>query len=406
MGASTSGRQLAGRKGIVYQSGAYSADSMSQIASLTRRTGRELQREHAVPAEMSIVVPTFRERENVAALAAKLDTVLSGIAWEVIFVDDDSPDDTAGEVKRLAARDTRIRCLKRIGRRGLAGACIEGILSSSAPYVAVMDSDLQHDESVLPRMLEQLKSGDADLVVGSRYAAGGNSDLAGRRDSMSRSATALTRRLTGVTITDPMSGFFMMRRDRFDALAPELTSDGFKILLDIVMSARGGLRVREEPYRFSARQYGESKLDARIVVDFIGLLLAKTTGIAISTRFLLFCIVGGMGLGVHLAMLRLGLTAGMPFPPAQTVAVIAAMTGNFLLNNQLTYRDKRLSGLGLLRGLFGFYAISSVGAVANVGMASWLYAYQPVWWLAGAAGAVMGAFWNYSMSTMLVWRVK
>ena len=133
MGASTSGRQLAGPEGIVYESGAYSADSMSQIASLTRRTGRELQQEHAIPAELSIVVPTFRERENVATLAAKLEAALSGIAWEVIFVDDDSPDDTAGEVKRLAARDPHIRCLRRVGRRGLAGACIEGILSSSAP---------------------------------------------------------------------------------------------------------------------------------------------------------------------------------------------------------------------------------------------------------------------------------
>lgn len=379
---------------------------MSQIASLTRRMEREPQREHAVAAELSVVVPTFSERENIAALTAKLEAALSGIAWEVIFVDDDSPDDTAGEVRRLAAHDARIRCLKRIGRRGLAGACIEGILSSSAPYVAVMDSDLQHDESVLPRMLDRLKSGDADLVVGSRYAAGGNSALSGRRDSLSRSATAVTRRLTGVTMTDPMSGFFMMRRDRFEGLAPELTNDGFKILLDIVITARGGLRIREEPYRFAARQFGESKLDARVVLDFAGLLLAKTTGIAISTRFLLFCIVGSIGLLVHLVTLRAGLVAGMAFPPAQTLAVLAAMTGNFLLNNQLTYRDKRLGGYSLLRGLIGFYAISSVGAVANVGMASWLYAHQPVWWLAGVAGAVMGAFWNYSMSTMLVWRVK
>jgi dolichol-phosphate mannosyltransferase len=379
---------------------------MSQIASLTRRTERELQRAPAVPAELSIVVPTFKERQNVAALAAKLDAALTGIAWEVIFVDDDSPDDTAGEVKRLAAHDARIRCLKRIGRRGLAGACIEGILSSSASYVAVMDSDLQHDESVLPRMLDRLKSGDADLVIGSRYAAGGDSALSGRRDTISRSATAVTRRLTGITLSDPMSGFFMMRRDCFEALAPELTTDGFKILLDVVMTSRGGLRICEEPYRFAARQFGESKLDARVVLDFAGLLLAKITGISISTRFLLFCIVGGIGLGVHLATLRLGLLAGMEFPPAQTIAVMAAMTGNFLLNNALTYRDKRLSGLGLLRGLLGFYVISAVGAVANVGMASWLYAHQPVWWLAGLAGAVMGAFWNYSMSTMLVWRVK
>ena len=380
---------------------------MSQVASLVaRRSGERELPLQAVPAELSVVVPTFKERENVGGLVEKLDTALAGIAWEVIFVDDDSPDGTAGEVKALASRDSRVRCLKRIGRRGLAGACIEGILSSSAPLVAVMDSDHQHDENLLPRMMSVLQKGDADLVVGSRYIDGGNSALSARRDAMSRSASSLARRLTGVKLTDPMSGFFMMRRDRFEQLAPSLSTDGFKILLDIVITARGDLRVREEPYRFSARQYGESKLDARVVLDFFGLLLSKLTGNALSTRFLSFSLVGSIGLAIHLMVLRLALGFAFAFPSAQSIAVLAAMTGNFFLNNQLTYRDKRLTGFRVLGGLIGFYGISSVGAVANVGMASWLYVHQPTWWLAGAAGAIMGAFWNYSLSTLLVWRVK
>jgi dolichol-phosphate mannosyltransferase len=380
---------------------------MSQIASLaSRRLGERELPAHAIPAELSVVVPTFRERDNVTALVEKLDSALDGIAWEVIFVDDDSPDGTAGEVKAIAARDIRVRCLKRVGRRGLAGACIEGILSSSAPFVAVMDSDLQHDETVLPRMFALLKSGDTDLVVGSRYIAGGNSALSARRDAISRSASSLARHLTGVSLSDPMSGFFMMRRDCFDGLAPALSTDGFKILLDIVITARGALRIREEAYRFGVRQHGESKLDARVVLDFFGLLVSKLTGNAISTRFLMFSLVGSIGLVVHLLVLRLALTSALAFPIAQSLAVIAAMIGNFLLNNQLTYHDKRLRGFGLLRGMAGFCAISAVGAVANVGMASWLYVHQPTWWLAGAAGAIMGAFWNYSVSTLLVWRVK
>lgn len=360
----------------------------------------------AVPAALSVVVPTFKEKDNVALVVQKLDLVLSGIAWEVIFVDDDSPDGTSGEVKALAREDSRVRCLKRIGRRGLAGACIEGILSSSAPFVAVMDCDLQHDESILPRMFALLEEGGVDLVVGSRYAAGGNSALSKRRDAISRSATSLARQLTGVSLSDPMSGFFMIRRACFDPLAPSLATDGFKILLDIVLTARGSLRIHEEPYRFGTRQHGESKLDARVILDFFGLLLAKVTGNALSTRFLSFSLVGGLGLFVHLAVLRLSLSAGLSFPSAQTTAVLVAMCSNFFINNQLTYRDKRLSGFGLLRGLAGFCAVSSVGAVANIGMATWLYAQQPTWWLAGAAGAIMGAFWNYSLSTLLVWRVK
>lgn len=380
---------------------------MSQIASLPmRRTETEESLLRAVPAALSVVVPTFKEKDNVALLVQKLDLVLSGIAWEVIFVDDDSPDGTSGEVKALAREDSRVRCLKRIGRRGLAGACIEGILSSSAPFVAVMDCDLQHDESILPRMFALLEEGGVDLVVGSRYAAGGNSALSKRRDAISRSATSLARQLTGVSLSDPMSGFFMIRRDCFDPLAPSLATDGFKILLDIVLTARGSLRIHEEPYRFGTRQHGESKLDARVILDFFGLLLAKVTGNALSTRFLSFSLVGGLGLFVHLALLRLSLSAGLSFPSAQTTAVLVAMCSNFFINNQLTYRDKRLSGFGLLKGLAGFCAVSSVGAVANIGMATWLYAQQPTWWLAGAAGAIMGAFWNYSLSTLLVWRVK
>ncbi len=380
---------------------------MSQIASLPVRRAEPRERPaSAVPAELSVIVPTFSERGNVATLIDKLDAALAGLAWEAIFVDDDSPDGTADAVKALAARDSRVRCLRRIGRRGLAGACIEGILSSSAPFVAVMDSDLQHEEAVLPNMLATLKAGDTDLVVGSRYIAGGNSALSRRRDAIGRSASSLARLLTRVELSDPMSGFFMIRRECFDALAPSLSTDGFKILLDIVLTARGALRIQEQPYRFGARQFGESKLDARVVLDFFGLLLAKLTGNAISTRFIAFSIVGSIGLIIHLGSLRLGLAAGMEFPPAQTVAVLLAMVSNFTLNNQLTYRDKRLSGLAWFRGLAGFCAVSAVGAVANVGMASWLYVHQPTWWLAGAAGAIMGAFWNYSMSTLLVWRVR
>lgn len=360
----------------------------------------------AVPAELSVVVPTFREKDNIGLLVQKLDSALAGIVWEVIFVDDDSPDGTATEAKLLSRADSRVRCIRRVARRGLAGACIEGILSSSAPYVAVMDCDLQHDERILPRMFELLKEGGVDLVVGSRYSTGGNSALSKRRDAISRSATSLAHRLTGVALNDPMSGFFMMRRDCFDPLAPSLATDGFKILLDIVLTARGRLRIHEEPYRFGLRQHGESKLDARVVLDFFGLLLAKVTGNALSTRFLSFSLVGGLGLVVHLAVLRLSLAGGFGFPSAQTTAVMVAMFSNFFINNQLTYRDKRLHGFGLVRGLAGFCAVSSAGAVANIGMATWLYAQQPVWWLAGAAGAIMGAFWNYSLSTLLVWRVK
>jgi dolichol-phosphate mannosyltransferase len=382
---------------------------MSQIKILPQPQARyPRSQDHALSPELSVVIPTFKERGNVEILVQRLDAALSGIAWEAIFVDDDSPDGTADAVKKIANEDSRVRCLRRVSRRGLAGACIEGILSSSAPYVAVMDADLQHDEKLLPRMFAALKNGEGDMVVGSRYVPGGSSAAFSQsRGTISRFATLLARRLTGVELSDPMSGFFMMRRDRFDPLARSLSTQGFKILLDIVITAKGGLRIVEQPFVFAARSHGESKLDAQVGLDFLGLLLAKLTGGVVTPRFLSFAFVGTIGLGVHLAILRTVLLAfGLAFPEAQAVATFAAMTGNFLLNNRLTYRDRRLSGFGFLKGLLGFYAISAVGALTNVGMASWLYAHQPVWWLAGAAGAVMGAVWNYSMATLLVWRVK
>ena len=382
---------------------------MSQIKILPQAQARHPRsQDHALIPELSVVIPTYKERGNVEILVQRLDAALSGIAWEAIFVDDDSPDGTADAVKRIANEDPRVRCLRRVSRRGLAGACIEGILSSSAPYVAVMDADLQHDEKLLPRMFAVLKNGEGDMVVGSRYVPGGSSAVFSRgRGAISRFATQLARRLTGVELSDPMSGFFMMRRDRFDPLAGSLSTQGFKILLDIVITAKGGLKIVEEPFVFAARHHGESKLDAQVGLDFLGLLLAKLTGGVVTPRFLSFALVGTIGLGVHLVILRTVLVAfGFAFPEAQATATFVAMTGNFLLNNRLTYRDRRLAGLGFLKGLLGFYAISAVGALTNVGMASWLYAHQPVWWLAGAAGAVMGAVWNYSMATLLVWRVK
>ncbi len=362
----------------------------------------------ATAPELSVIVPTFNERDNVLVLFARLDAALQGVAWEAIFVDDNSPDGTWEVVKELARRDPRARALRRIGRRGLAGACIEGCLASSAAYVAVIDADLQHDETRLPVMLAKLRAGEADIAIGSRYVEGGSSaSFDKRRQGISSFATTLAQKLLRIDVADPMSGFFMLRRDRFEQVAPQLSVQGFKILLDILASARGGLRVAEVPFVFGTRHAGESKLDSMVAIDFLGLVLAKLTGDAVSLRFLLFASVGALGFVVHLALLYLVLSASdMPFAEAQTLAAVGAMTSNFLLNNFLTYRDQRLKGAALLRGLLLFYLVCSVGLVANVGVAFSAYGQNAAWWLAGAAGALMGVVWNYAMSGLFVWRKR
>ena len=355
--------------------------------------------------ELSIVVPTFNEAENVPLVVTRVAAALADTGWEIIFVDDDSPDGTAAAARRIAHTDPRVRCLRRIGRRGLAGACIEGMLASSASTVAVMDADLQHDETLLPRMLASIEQG-ADLAIGTRFADGGTArgGLSRVRHWGSQLATAAARRFLGVRLSDPMTGFFMMRRELFDALAPRLSTHGFKVLLDIVASSKQPLRIVELPFEFHARRHGQSKLDSLVVLEYLGLLLAKLSRDWLSLRFVLFALVGATGLIVHLLALRQGLTLGMDFDWAQTLAAYAAMTSNFVLNNQLTYRDRRLRGLSALRGLLTFYAVCSVGTIANVGVANWVYGSRPSWWLAGTAGAIMGVVFNYAASSMLTWR--
>jgi dolichol-phosphate mannosyltransferase len=358
--------------------------------------------------QLSVIVPTFNERDNVAELYRRLAATLKDIPWEVIFVDDNSPDGTWQEVRLLAQQDRQVRCIRRVGRRGLSGACIEGILASGALYAAVIDADLQHDETRLPKMVGLLQSGEAELVVGSRYIEGGSADSFNKgRAGISAFATELAKRVLKVQIADPMSGFFMIRRDRFEQLAPQLSTQGFKILLDIVATAKGKLRTVEIPFTFGARQHGESKLDSMVMLDFLGLLLAKLTHDVVSLRFLLFAMVGSIGLVVHLATLFIALQVfNEPFAEAQASGAVVAMTSNFILNNFLTYRDQRLKGFAILRGLFLFYLVCSVGLLANVGVAFSVYDQEPIWWLAGAAGALMGVVWNYAMSGLFVWRKR
>ena len=358
--------------------------------------------------ELTVVVPTFNERTNVPLLVARLQRTLEGIDWEAIFVDDNSPDGTAAAVRALGESDARVRCIRRIGRRGLAGACLEGMLASQARFVAVMDADLQHDESLLTAMLARLRPGDVDLAVASRYVDAGSAEgLAGRRASYSRWSTELARRLLRVELSDPMSGFFMLRRSAIEELAPTLSSQGFKILLDIVASSRGSLRIAELPYVFRERQHGESKLDARIVLDFFALVLGKLSNDALSFRFLMYCLVGATGVLIHMAALTVAFDlAGIAFGAAQTAATLTAIAWNFTLNNAVTYRDQRLAGWPFVVGLLRFEVICAVGAISNVGVATWIYGFDERWWVAGLGGALMGAVWNYVVSAAFVWRAR
>ena len=354
--------------------------------------------------ELTVVVPALAERENIPPLLSALERALAGQDWETIIVVDDPSDGTEEVVRARAQQDPRVRCIHRLGRRGLASACIEGMLASSAPYLAVMDADLQHDEKLLPELLHVLKQDRADLVVASRYMEGGSTgDLAAERVRVSRVASVLGRMLCQ-GLTDPMSGFFIVRRSFLEQVMRRLYGRGFKILLDLIAAARGNVRIAEVPYRMRSRQRGESKLGVRVIAEFFMLLLYHLTGRVLPARFVLFGAVGLTGVGVHLAILALLFrVTGGDFLASQGLATLAAMTSNFFLNNVFTYGDQRLRGFGLWRGLLSFYLACGFGALINIALAEWLYLHAVAYWAAGLSGALIAATWNFFTTASLTW---
>ncbi len=357
------------------------------------------------PLQVAIIVPTFNEADNIAPLLARLSAVLTDFQWEVIFVDDNSPDHTADLVRQLALTHPHIRIVHRVGRRGLSSAVIEGMLATAAPILAVIDGDMQHDEALLPDLIRAVADGQAEIAVGTRYAAGGGTQgWDATRLRLSRAATRLGQLALRVPLSDPMSGFFALSRDTLGAALPRLSGIGFKILLDIVASLPQAPRVAEFPYQFRNRIAGESKADSQIALEYLTLLADKTLGRVLPVRLLSFLLVGGLGVGVHLAVLGLCLMLGISFVDGQWAAVATAIAFNFFLNNSLTYRDRRLRGWRMWRGLASFYAVSALGAVANIGIGNWVHDMDRSWWLAALAGIVVGAVWNFAASSFLTWR--
>lgn len=356
------------------------------------------------PPELSLVIPTFNERSNIAPLTAAVTRALEGVSWEIVFVDDDSPDGTCEEIAAVARQGAPIRSIRRVGRRGLASAVVEGAMSARGEIIGVMDADMQHDESLLPRMLAALKVPGVDLVVGSRHVEGGGlGDWSAGRRAMSAFATWSSRLLIGDSVSDPMSGFFMTRRSVFDASIYDLTQQGYKILLDILTSSPRPLKVVELPYVFRDRLSGESKVDATIIMEYAFLLVDKLTKGWIPPRFVLFGAVGALGLGVHLLVLQLLKGAGLSFLAAQGAATLGAMSFNYVLNNSITYRSDRLKGVSFLVGYLVFCLVCSLGAVANISVADLTLARVGSWPLAGAAGALMSSVFNFGVASRFVW---
>jgi len=355
--------------------------------------------------ELSIIVPTLNESGNIEPLLERLDRTLDGLTWEIILVDDDSEDGTSALARQLSQTRANIRCLRRVGRRGLSSACVEGMLASSAPYLAVMDADLQHDEGLLPDMLKKLIKEHLDIVIASRFAEGSSIGcFSASREHLSRVGNRLSRAVSKADLTDPLSGFFVLRRELLDEVVHSLSCKGFKILLDILASARRPLKYGEVPMHFRERHSGQSKLDILVMLEFAILLADKTFGRFVPVRFILFVAVGLLGVFVHLGILGLCYKLWhMSFVASQTAAALVAIGVNFYFNNQFTYRDQRLTGIRFVKGLMLFYVACLFGAVINFSVADSMFRIGFWWPLAGAVGAIVGSVWNYGVTSTFTW---
>ena len=358
------------------------------------------------PLQLAVVVPTLNERPNILELVSRLRRVLEGISWELIFVDDDSVDGTALLIEQLGRTDRRLRVIRRIGRRGLSSACIEGMLSTSAPFVAVMDADLQHDETILPLMLSQLRAEDLHVVVGTRNACGGSmGEFAPLRRRISEAGRRISNLVCRCHLSDPMSGFFVLDRNFFLRASRRMYGGGFKILVDLLASSPETPRVAEMGYRFRLRQHGESKLDLNTAAEYFLLIMNKLTDGLVPARFILFVLVGAAGVITHLlvlsAMLRF---AGTAFLTAQAIAALVAMTENFFINNLVTFHDARLRGWRMWLGLLSFVLVCALGGCANLLVAQTIYTRGGSWLVAGLIGTAIGALWNYSVSSIFTWK--
>ena len=362
----------------------------------------------AAPCELSVVIPTYNEAANVRPLTQALEQAMAGIDYEILFVDDASPDGTADVVDSISMEypsmdARRVRCIRRRGPRGLTPSVLDGLSAARGTFIAVMDADLQHDERLLPQLLAAVKHGDADVAVGSRYVAGGGVGTwsLGRR-ILSTGATLMSRAVAGTALRDPMSGFFVTPRHKFLDAMPAISGTGYKVLLDYLTSSPQKLRCAEVPYSFRLRRNGESKLDAAEMLNFARLLLDKGLRRHAVGRFLLFGAVGATGLLIHMTALALLLKTA-PFFLAHAASGLFSMCSNYALNDRITFSDRSGASTKLTRPL-AFIMVCLAGLVVSTAVGNALYFAHLAWWQAGVGGVIAGAAWNFAGSSAFVWR--
>jgi dolichol-phosphate mannosyltransferase len=353
--------------------------------------------------QVSVVVPTYNEAGNVAMIYDGLARALAGRSWELVVVDDDSPDGTGDAVRDLGRKHDNVRCIQRVQERGLCSAVHWGVQAAHGEVIVVMDGDLQHEPALIPKMLEALQSGH-DIVSGSRFLEGATEKgLSDRRRRLSDWGNRLTNRFLGTALSDPLTGFFATSRRLFLDSIPLMQADGFKVFFDLVYHNRN-VTIRELPFDFQRRQHGQSKRQLYVLWLLACDIVSKLSRGMLPPRLISFVGVGLIGSIFHFSVLYACMGLGAVFWLAQAIATVVAMVFNFTINNVLTYSDDRLRGRAFYKGLLLYSLIASVGIVANVSTAQITYMrLQGHTFIAATTGLVIDVIWRFVVSNRLIW---
>ncbi|MDD4322181.1 MAG: glycosyltransferase family 2 protein [Dehalococcoidales bacterium] len=354
---------------------------------------------------VTVVVPTYNESENISPLVGQIAKSISGYDYEILFVDDNSTDGTFEAIEALKG-EYPVRAIVRRDEKGLASAVVKGFENARNDLIVVMDADLQHPPEIIPRLLDALEGG-ADLAVGSRYTPGGGcSEWSGLRKLISRGAIMLAGMALPKArkVKDPMSGFFALKRKVITGI--RLDPIGYKILLEVLVLGKYN-QVIEVPFQFQLREQGESKLNLNQQYEYLRHLLRLSIRSGEFARFVKFCLVGGSGVLVNMGLLWL-LTekAGLFYALSSVFAIETSIITNYLLNNFVTFKDRRVPGAKpFLINLAKFNLVSLGGLVINLGILSFFTEiigfHYMVSNLIGIAGATM---WNYFVNNWWTWK--
>ena len=359
---------------------------------------------------ISIVIPTFNEVENIVPLLKKLTLILNDFEYEIVVVDDDSPDGTSDEVNKYMKKNKRIKLITRIGRSGLSSAIKEGLIFAQGKYLLVLDGDGQHHPSFILNMLEEMQRSKYDIVIGSRFL--NNSKLEGLSNERSL-GSKIANKMSRISLhknysklTDYLSGCFCVEKEMTKKYIRKIEINGFKFLYELLSLSKGKLAVHEVPLIFKQRRFGNSKLDIAIVWDFLISIIHNLTLRLLPRRAISFGMVGISGVFVQLFITSFLVEIFLiDFYNALPFAVISAATSNFLINNQLTFRSDRLRNLGLVVGLLKFLIVASLPVIANVGITTAIYKYISAdTFIAQIAGIAIVYAWNYLASSSFVWK--